>query len=657
LSNKGKARRKAAQVESELANKKTEERKEFNVQVHKKKVLASILTEPLKVTPKTPNQKVFMKEIKDLSTEMLIGSGVAGCGKAHPLNTPVLTPDGFKTMGKIEVGDLVMTPFGDVSKVTGIFPQGFKDIYKLTFSDGTSTESCKEHLWETQDYNDRRQKRRGSVKSTEQIMSSLVYNNHNNHNIPITQPVNFSEKELPINPYLLGVLLGDGGLTVNVTLTSVDEEIVEKVDLVLEGSANLNKLKHDSITYQVSTKRGSSNPILDSIRELGLGGLKSENKFIPRLYKFSSVEQRIELLRGLMDTDGTVSKNGCKVEFNSVSQTLASDVAFLVESLGGVARMSTKQGSYKKDDVKIECQICYRVNISMNPEINPFSLKRKAERYMPRTKYKPARFIESIEYIGQKEAQCIMIDHPEHLYMVNNFIVTHNTFLALAESFNLLRDPNNNFVEIILFKSVTQLKGEETGFLPGDLKDKMAYINLSFFMQFSKLIEEKALTKLIDEGFIKVYPLGSIRGASLSDKSIVIVDEVQNLSIDNLHTVVTRMEEKSKLILIGDITQRDAPNSNDNALKYMTEHYRDIDNKIQIVEFTYEDVVRNELIKKLQWIYENNAPCFHKRAKLTPEELAEKKAEEAKQAPKLIVESIVDTVKIEEIAKKKKWFF
>jgi phosphate starvation-inducible protein PhoH len=220
------------------------------------------------------------------------------------------------------------------------------------------------------------------------------------------------------------------------------------------------------------------------------------------------------------------------------------------------------------------------------------------------------------------------------------------SFLALSQAFNLLRDPNNTFTELILFKSVTQLNGEDTGFLPGDLKDKMAYINLSFFMQFSKLVKEESLVKLINEGFIKMYPLGAIRGISISNNSIVVIDEVQNLSVDNLHTAVTRMEEKSKLIMIGDISQRDAPDATQNALKYVTEHYRGVDEKIEIVDFGYEDVVRNALIKKLQWVYENHAPRFHKKV--------------VKQERELLIEDcrpkIEPDILITSDKPKKKWF-
>jgi phosphate starvation-inducible protein PhoH and related proteins len=183
---------------------------------------------------------------------------------------------------------------------------------------------------------------------------------------------------------------------------------------------------------------------------------------------------------------------------------------------------------------------------------------------------------------------------------------TGKTFLALATALNLLREKNNEFCEIIIYKSVTQLKGEETGFLPGSQEEKLAYVYESFYDQFERLISRDIFKKLVMLELIKVRPLGSIRGLSMNKHRIVLVDEFQNLSIINGHTVVTRMEEGSKLIITGDIYQRDKPNPKDNALKFMTTYYKGVDPAIGIIEFTKDDVVRSPLIKKLQDIYEEH---------------------------------------------------
>jgi phosphate starvation-inducible protein PhoH and related proteins len=182
---------------------------------------------------------------------------------------------------------------------------------------------------------------------------------------------------------------------------------------------------------------------------------------------------------------------------------------------------------------------------------------------------------------------------------------TGKTFLALSSALNLLKG-KNDYTEIIIYKSVAQLKGEEQGYLPGDQKDKLAYTYLSYYDQIKRLISKESFEKMVEMEFIKIYPLGSIRGMSMSPNRIVIVDEFQNLSIDNGHTVVTRMEEGSKLIITGDIYQRDRANKSDNALQYMTTHYKGVDKSIGIVEFTKDDVVRSPLIKRLQEIYEEH---------------------------------------------------
>jgi replicative DNA helicase len=170
--------------------------------------------------------------------------------------------------------------------------------------------------------------------------------------------------------------------------------------------------------------------------ELGLAGKRSEDKFIPEAYKWASPSDRLEMLRGLMDTDGSAQvqyKEGREIpartlEFCSVSSQLAEDVAFLVRSLGGVAKIKRSSAGYRKDGVYKRCLDRYRVRVSFAADINPFRLQRKAEQCI--RKSPPRRRIVSIEPAGRAECQCITVDSPSKLYMTNDFIVTHNTMLA-----------------------------------------------------------------------------------------------------------------------------------------------------------------------------------------------------------------------------------
>lgn len=175
------------------------------------------------------------------------------------------------------------------------------------------------------------------------------------------------------------------------------------------------------------------------------------------------------------------------------------------------------------------------------------------------------------------------------------------TIVTLSECLNLLLDSKSNFNQLHIFKSVTTLKGEEIGYLPGDIDDKMKYFLLSYFNQVEKLIGKNNLEKLVAQDFIKIVPLGFIRGLSMTPNQIVIVDEMQNISIENTKTILTRMEEGGKLILMGDCEQQDSKGSN--GLKFLLEKFKGVDEKIQVLEFNDLDIVRNPLITKILKVF------------------------------------------------------
>lgn len=174
------------------------------------------------------------------------------------------------------------------------------------------------------------------------------------------------------------------------------------------------------------------------------------------------------------------------------------------------------------------------------------------------------------------------------------------SFLALVEALNLIQDDKNHFDEIMIFKSITPLKGEDIGALPGTVDEKLLFIYQSFFMQLEKLIPADELKKLYDEKIIKIMPLGTIRGISIPATTIVIVDEVQNLTSEKVHTAQTRMSEGAKMILIGDEKQCDTKIWEDNGLTYLVESYKDVHPSIEVIIFNEDDSVRSPLIKMFQ---------------------------------------------------------
>jgi intein/homing endonuclease len=382
-----------------------------------------------------------------------------GLGKANPLDAKILTPNGWVLMGDIKVGDYVIGSNGKPTKVTGVYPQGEKEIFEVTFNDGAKSECCDEHLWAVRTQVDRnyigkvkkglipfpKDGRMGyQVKSLNEIRQSLFlpHNGTTNYSIPMVEPVEFSSRgESLIHPYALGVILGDGSIThksTTLTICNDDLDIAEKLNGLLPDDVSLNihsdKKSTGCTTYGISRlSNRTENSVRQALNNYGLDGASSLTKFIPTDYLLSSVDDRIELLRGLMDTDGYVSRDGITVQFSSSSKQLADGVVFIVQSLGGNATITEKLPSYVDIDGKrVYCALHYTVSLKLNGDINPFYCQRKRDKVLPKTKYAPIRYIKKVKSIGNKLAQCISVDAPDHLYVTDDFVVTHNTFTALS---------------------------------------------------------------------------------------------------------------------------------------------------------------------------------------------------------------------------------
>ena len=176
------------------------------------------------------------------------------------------------------------------------------------------------------------------------------------------------------------------------------------------------------------------------------------------------------------------------------------------------------------------------------------------------------------------------------------------SFLALSQAINLLLSDDNNYTKIRIFKPLKQLQHEDVGTLPGGVEEKLEYVLMSYSMQLNKLLSPIALEVLFKEKIIEIIPMGNLRGLSLDN--INIFDEFQNTSIDNAETVLTRLEEGGKMIIIGDIRQRDFKDKNDNGLMFLTEHFKDFDNQVKVIEFADSDSVRSPLIQKITKVFD-----------------------------------------------------
>lgn len=362
-----------------------------------------------------------------------------GVGKAMDLNSLISTPDGWVRMGDIKIGDDVHDRFGGTSIVTGIYPQGKKELYKITFNDNSSANCCIEHLWRVRDKNRRQRNGGWTVKSTKDILDFGINNKISpsrsktnrkpslKWEIPVADAVYFPESKFIIEPYILGALIGDGymcGETVEISIPDHQLQIKENIEHKLPTEFKLYE-DRTAVCPQYRFTRNHSvgeNILKSEIKRLKLN-VKSGCKFIPVSYLKSSIEQRIELLKGLMDTDGSCDRN--RTNYHTTSKKLASNIVELVQSLGGIAKINIYDR--KSENKSIE----YRVNIKTS--FCPFTLEDKSIQWIPMKKNRISRYISKIEPLGfEVEQQCISVSCPDHTYLTNNYIVTHNTLPPIA---------------------------------------------------------------------------------------------------------------------------------------------------------------------------------------------------------------------------------
>lgn len=370
--------------------------------------------------------------------ELCIVIARTGTGKAQPLWSKVLTPTGWKTMGEIQVGDLVVGKNNDNGHVIQIFPQGEKDYYRVNFSDGTFAECCGDHLWEVLNHQRRRRDcvhyGEHLVLTTDEIIQSL----DKRYSIDISEPIEFDipfDEESELDPYLLGVIIGDGCTRRNgLALTNENKEIWDRIESVLPNYNCCRSGKHGNM---ITGMNWNDNYIKRKLVEYGLWDKKSVDKFIPKQYLTAPIHIRKALLAGLVDTDGFTDTNSTMSwYFDTASEQLAFDFAELARSLGVFVKMYEREKSYyTKNHERVECS--GNREILCRSVFNPFLLSKKAERYCQKTvpsgrnmPKRHAKFIDSIEYVGKTECQCILLDNESHTYITDNYTVTHNTWFC-----------------------------------------------------------------------------------------------------------------------------------------------------------------------------------------------------------------------------------
>ncbi len=373
---------------------------------------------------------------------------VMGGGKCLDNRTNVLTDAGWVPVKDLEVGvHHVIGTDGNHHDLLGVYPQGEKEIVEVEFSDGTVAECCEDHLWTLNQWQSRMGQKDPETGKRE-YLGCVVYpktetikyfedkmrhksfgpkasaRGNSRWWLPEHRGFEGSETELPIEPYAFGLLIGDGSFrgASQVKFTSADLELVESIQKSLPAV----EVKKTGSRYDYYLN-GAYREIIPALKEMGLQGRYSYEKHLPHEYLWSSRDQRLALLQGLMDSDGTPHKAGA--EYSTSSPQLAQDVAHLVRSLGGVIRVTERYTHYTHNGERKRGRLSFRVCMTLDDQM--FRLQRKLDKLSP---YKPQRRrLVDIRRTGKVAPMtCIEVGSPDRLFLIDGFIPTHNTGTALG---------------------------------------------------------------------------------------------------------------------------------------------------------------------------------------------------------------------------------
>lgn len=338
-----------------------------------------------------------------------------GIGKAQRYDDIIETPNGTRTFGDLSPGDCVFDASGKPTVITQTHHYDNAPMYRVTFDDGSYLDVSSGHLWNIKG----RQERRNGIDEwrtleTIEILRLGVKRSNGKAQarqweIPVQGAVQFDEAQQDIDPYFVGLWLGDG----SANRKSYTKPFVELYDKLVSRGVNARM----------------NGDVVSLVGHKGLPEMFKANSYdrcIPSEYKYASIEQRMALFEGLCDSDGEVNKSG-SIGYSTTSKRLADDVVWLARSLGCKAMLQSaiKHGFYYNDGERIECRDCYRVTI--NAPFNPFTLKHRKEAYKPSESRYLKRWIDSIKPIGNMPAMCISVDNPDGLYQARDFVVTHNS--------------------------------------------------------------------------------------------------------------------------------------------------------------------------------------------------------------------------------------
>ena len=412
---------------------------------------AMALLERLKTTPEI-GYPLYGKYVNAIHRgarlkKFYLRSAATGVGKALPNSTIIPTPFGLKTVEEIKPGDYLFDAFGKPTLVKAIYPQGPKEVWEVTFKDGRKAKCCEEHLWSYCTEGQRKEQklnRKFYTKTLKEINKLDLYQRGCGYKIlvPMQKAVEYSLKQYYLSPYVFGLLLGDGSFRYNNTnkglqFSSENNELPSAI--AQEMNWKYKKCSDYNYTWMFEDPNNIAHTnvwVEEALKDFpALWQRKSEMKFIPREYLEGSIEQRLDLLNGLLDSDGSIDKEKGRISFWTVSEQLRNDVIELCLSLGFKA-------SWLEDNHKDSLPL-YKIEIVGTPEdkIKLFRLKRKHDLILAwynngkrkeNNLFNPIIKIEKLNY--SEEMTCFYVDNEEHLFLMNDYIVTHNTRSMIADA-------------------------------------------------------------------------------------------------------------------------------------------------------------------------------------------------------------------------------
>lgn len=385
------------------------------------------------------NEWIVTNEIDRAHRERkgLVILGIRRFAKALKNNELLYTLNGTIEIGNSKVGDKIYDHTGNLTTITGVFPQGKIPIYKMSLEDGREIHCCENHRWRVLDRRNGRKVKELSVKELLPIYKhSRIHNGYKDKvtrnieecfcAIPNNNAVKYQEQKLLIDPYFLGLWLGDGNSR-NLGITTIDDEVK---NFIYKYAEQLNLgIREDGDSYFITSGikggRLDQNILTNWFRELNL----LKNKHIPEIYLQSSIEQRTALLQGLMDTDGSVYKNGT-ITFVSTCEELAKDFYSLCRSLG----ISIKKKYIRTKLYGVDCGEGWLFHLYTEEKI--FRLSRKLANFKLGNKGKQSKIfwttIRNIELVESDYATCITVDNEDKLFLTTDYTITHNSVIEAS---------------------------------------------------------------------------------------------------------------------------------------------------------------------------------------------------------------------------------